>query len=254
MDLLNALYSDEEKRGRNLNVKGIIQTLNNFNYMKSQLVYRFFLWLLGCVILFAQLNCYQKKVKREYENTHINSLVFKRDSLKDKYGKDAADYTRIKYDLRKANLRSFENGFDSFVVRFWYVYHEPTTQAVEITKDNNGWGAHFFTLQRSISGIDSLVTIISDTVISEPKSGWSSFIENFFALDFTDLPNCFDIPGYDVPMDGHSVNIETATKNYYRLRYYSNPGLNMNIKEVIRLKKAMDLIEQEFGIQRIKNI
>lgn len=227
----------------------------NFQFRITNIFFFFLLYFFSIGVIFG---CNLRKKSEKSLNVKENKIdtnIFKKDNFINKYGKYEANYLFVKNDVERTKLNVLENGYDSITVRLWYVYFEPRTQVVEIRKDSKGWIAEFLTIKRQLTyNRDTIVKIIEDTIVKNPKSGWQKFTDKLFALNITNLGSSSDIIDYDAPSDGEYVNIEIATKEVYHLYNYPSPKSNLNIKEAKLLEDIMQLIEDEFGVKRIKKI
>lgn len=218
-------------------------------------IYKLLLLICLLAIIFCFCNNKSKETHKVNYNIQTDTFPnFKREIFIDKFGKYDIAYQLIKKDVERARLRVLDNGFDSIAIRLWYIYFEPRTQIVELRKDKGKWVAQFFTIKRHISDDtgDTLVDVIRDIIIPNPKSGWDTFTKKLFELNITTLPNSSDIFNYDPPMDGDFIVVEIATREKYRIYNYLSPGYNSKIKEAKNIEDIMKLIEDEFGEKRLK--
>jgi hypothetical protein len=228
----------------------------NLNFYSGNILIRAFS-LVATVFFFC--NCTAQDSNQQpssYRAFDADTSLFKKDNFINRFGAIDPIYNFIKNDIKRGKFSVLEHGYDSIAIRLWYIYADPTTQVVELRKDDSGWTAEFFTIKREQenNGKDTIVTVVRKVVVQNPVSGWESFTKKIFALNITNLPNADDIPSYDMPMGGHYVSIEVSTKTYYRLRWYPAPKANINIKEARALEDIMKLIEVEFGEKRIRVI
>lgn len=180
----------------------------------------------------------------------LDTPFFKKFDSINKFGRLDATYEFTQRDINAAGLRNYKYGYDSIVIRVWYDYAKSETDIIEIRKNCENWVAELITIKRSMENDKILATIIKKKILDTPKSGWNNFTKRLFELNVTTLPPFSDIPNYDAASDGYSVDIEIATKSYYRVYSYLQPRSHVRFKEAEAVVKIMELIDEEFGIER----
>jgi hypothetical protein len=225
--------------------------MNNQVIVKSRCMF----FAAGFFFIFSCNSCNENSTQTNKQVKKSDTTTFKKSSFLNRFGKYDPIYLLTKHDVERGGFKVLENGFDSIALRFWYLYFQPISQVIEISKSNSKWEAHFYTIKREITkNNDSLVTVIRDVIIQNPKSGWPVFIKKLFDLNITGIPTDSEIPGYNFPEDGDMVSLEIATIRYYELKSYSSPLMNTKIKEIQMLEDIMQLIEDEFGEKRVRKI
>lgn len=210
----------------------------------------------GVAILVGCNHSVKKNMNEETVHSFDTLPGFKREVFIDRFGKYDYNYTFIQKDIeRSKKLKYLDRGFDSLAIRLWYVYFGPKTQIVEIKRKSESWEGQFLTIERQIknSGKDTTVTIEQEVNII-PKSGWELFIKKVLDLGITTKLGSSEIPNYDAPTDGDGVVVEISTKLKYRIYSYWSPGFNSSIKEAKEIEDIMELIDKEFGINRLRKL
>jgi hypothetical protein len=159
----------------------------------------------------------------------------------------------IQLDLEGTGLMNYKTGYDSIAIRIWYDYQTDEQDIVEIRKHCEGWKGEFIKI---ISYVENgkVYNKIEEKRKLYPKSGWDSFTKKIFDLGIIALPDFGDIPGYDPAMDGMSIDVEIATKKYYRIYSYLQPRTKKDIKEANTIETILKIIEKEFDFKPIKEI
>jgi hypothetical protein len=225
--------------------------MNNRRIIKSRSNF----FALAFFFLFNYSACSENSTEKNKQVKTSDTTAFRKRSFLNQFGKFQPIYLLTKHDVQRGGFKVLENGFDSIAFRFWYLYANPTSQVIEIFKTNSQWEAHFYTIKREITkNNDSLVTVIRDTVVQNPQSGWPVFIKKLFDLKVTEIPTSSEISRYKNPNDGDMVSLEIATMRFYELKNYNTPIMNTEIKEIQMLEEIMQLIEDEFGEKRIRKI
>ena len=80
------------------------------------------------------------------------------------------------------------------------------------------------------------------------------FVKKIFGLGVITLPDFSDIPDYDPATDGMFIDVEIATKEYYRIYTYLQPKTKKHIKEANALETILKLIEEEFDFKPVAEI
>ncbi len=173
-------------------------------------------------------------------------------------------YKLAKQKEKQLNLDIPENGYDSLLLRLWFVYPENLHQYAEMVEikypsDGNIKATYtkmriFFNPTRDYEQINYHV----DSIISMPKNGWNSFTEILNRLNIIDLPTIEQIPLYKESVTGRgydnnylTVACEIATEKKYRFIQYNNFEKHKNINEVSRMYEFIRFIRTEFNMQKI---
>ena len=158
---------------------------------------------------------------------------------------------------RHLGLNTLENGFDSIQIRIWYGYAFIDTSQLVILKNNKKeWVAELVTFKyHTDNRIDSVNAIDKTSVKSQPKSGWSNFINKLFSLKITELPDFSKVKNYQDMMDGDDVIVEISTVNSYRIFSYKEPRhFKERIPEAKSMEMILELVEDEFGFLRLRKL
>lgn len=161
----------------------------------------------------------------------------------------------IQLDLEGTGLMNYKSGYDSIAIRVWYYYATDTRDVIEVRKHCNGWIGQYTKIINYLEN-GKVYNKIGEKRILSPKSGWALFTKKIFGLGIITLPDFGDIPNYDVPStDGMAIDVEIATKEYYRVYTYLQPrAKKMDIKEANALETILKLIEKEFDFKPLKEI
>ncbi len=206
------------------------------------------------LILNSCCNNSKKTINTINHNDTINKYEFVKVLPRSREGKLRYSYELTQELTNKVELKFIENGFDSIYIRLWYIYnYGPTYQVIDFRKTEGKWFAEFCSLKHTKIN-DSIIIKKMDNEKKVPKSGWASFIKNILALGITNLPVDIDDPDYTPSTDGDFVVVEIATAYKYRVYSYSSPMEFPSIKETKNIEDIMELIEEEFGIERLKKI
>jgi hypothetical protein len=195
----------------------------------------------------------QNKLPEKNKDDKVTDTIIK-DIPLNKRGRPDPYYFRKPNIEKKMGLTTLENGFDSLQIRFWFSYgFLDTSQLVVLKNENSKWSAEFSSFVYNLSpNKDSVVSISKSTEYKEPISGWNSFIKKIISLDILTLPDYKAIPGYYQTTDGNSVIVEIATTKIYRIYLYHNTGMfAKEFRQVKKMEKISQLIEQEFGFRRL---
>jgi len=173
-------------------------------------------------------------------------------------------YKLAKQKQKQLDLVIPENGYDSLLLRLWFVYPENLHQygeMVEIKCDStNDIKATytkmriFFNPTRDFERINNHV----DSIISIPMHGWTNFSNTLNRLDIVNLPTIEQIPQYNKAENGWgydnnymTVACEIATKNKYRFIQYNDFEKHKDIDEVARMYEFIRFLRSEFDMQEI---
>lgn len=173
-------------------------------------------------------------------------------------------YKLAKQKQKQLDLVVPENGYDSLLLRLWFVYPQDLFQygeMVEIKYDpdaepkaNYTRMRIFFNPTRDYEQINYHV----DSVISAPKNGWDNFSKTLNRLKVKDLPTIEHIPQYRKRVTGYgydnnymTVACEIATKDKYRFIQYNNFEKYKDIFEVAWMYEFIRFLRSEFDMEEI---
>ena len=160
----------------------------------------------------------------------------------------------IQLDLEGTKLMNYKSGYDSIAIRLWYDYDSDEKDVIEIRKHCDGWVGEY---TKIVSYLDNgkVYNKIGEKRNLYPKSGWDLFTKKIFGLGIITLPDFGDIPDYNPASDGNSIDVEIATKEYYRVYTYLQPRTKKrDIKEANTLETILKLIEAEFDFKPVTEI
>lgn len=208
-----------------------------------------FLFLLSC-------NFAQEKKKNEKYHSRDMHIRVQKDIPRMPNGKLDILYLLKEQSEKVAGFESLENGFDSLKIRFWFGYSfSEKEQVIEMELINKEWHGSLYDLTNHYTkDLDSIISVTKTTNKVMPKSGWPIFVDSLVKLDILTLPSFHKIPGYSIPTDGSDVSIEIATKNSYRIYYYTSPSVNQGIPEVQKILKIIDLLQSELSFRLLRRI
>lgn len=207
------------------------------------------------VFLFAILNSCNQLTSTSYEipkcdtSLNLESHLFKKGNVVNKNGRVNPTFSFTQDDVKKIGLMQYDKGYDSIAIRLFYNYFGPEADIVEIRKNCEGWIGQYIKIKRRTENENVKVDVLKKVFVI-PKSGWQKFTNKIFDLGITTLPDFSEIPNYNPSNDGHSLNVEISTKTYYRIYSYLNPKTKPDIEQAQKIEQIMDLIEQEFSINR----
>lgn len=164
-------------------------------------------------------------------------------------------YDLIIPDIDSLGMDRYDKGYDSIALRIWFCYRYDGYDVIDIRKSCKEWLAHSCNIYSDrIEGRRWKLSVSNFRVITEPKSGWEKFTKSLFDSSFTQLPDCMELPNYNVPNDAPASVIEIATSNTYRIFTYSALNLNSDKKEVQIFRNTLDLIETEMKFKPRKPV
>lgn len=185
---------------------------------------------------------------------NLDTSSLKMINVINKWNRLNAAYEFIQRDLKGTGLMNFKSGYDSIAIRVWYNYETDEQDVIEIRKHCNGWIGEYTKIIRYAEN-GKVYSKIGEKRQLYPKSGWDSFTKKIFGLGIITLPDFSDIPDYDPATDGNAIDVEIATKEYYRIYTYLQPRTKKrDIKEANTLEIILKLIEIEFDFKPIKEI
>jgi hypothetical protein len=160
----------------------------------------------------------------------------------------------IQLDIEGTGLMNYKSGYDSIAIRLWYDYATDEKDVIEIRKHCDGWVGEYTKIVSYLEN-GKVYNKIGKKKFLYPKSGWDLFTKKIFGLGIITLPDFGDIPDYNPASDGNSIDVEIATKEYYRIYTYLQPRTKKrDIKEANTLETILKLIETEFDFKPIKEI
>jgi len=173
-------------------------------------------------------------------------------------------YKLAKQKQKQLDLVIPENGYDSLLLRLWFVYPKNLFQYGEMVeikynsnteiKANYTKMKIFFNPTRDYEQINNH----EDSIISTPKGGWDHFTKTLNTLNITNLPTIEHIPVYRERVSGlgydnnyMTVAYEIATKDKYRFIQYNNFEKHKEINEVFRMYEFIRFLRSEFNMAEI---
>jgi hypothetical protein len=220
--------------------------------MKQAVVYIIQLLFLG-----ALSSCHNHENALD-EDAATTGRTISRDIPMSQRGDTDGSYKASRDAERYLNLGSLQDGFDQVQIRLWYFYGlTDTVQLVVLRRQHNRWKGTFYTYTFNyIDPLDersgSYSTGASVTV--QPKSGWSSYIDQLAKLHIKDLPDMDKLwNDGDSFTEPPGVTIEIATPHRYRLYTYEMPWEFQDrwwqAKNVVNI---LNLTDQELDLKRIR--
>ena len=152
-------------------------------------------------------------------------------------------YKQVKSKQKQLGLDKIERGYNNLQIRIWtdssFVKNQ---RVIIIAHQDKTWKATVFSLKVDWDGESETIVSKNKTTVT-PKSGWTNFSKKLLDLKILTLPDSYQIPNYGGRItDGHTYNIEIATKSQYRFYSYSNPEMLQyeywqakNMTEILRL-------------------
>ncbi len=168
-----------------------------------------------------------------------------------KRGRILQNFIYVQDLIKRAGIKSYDNGYDSISVRLFYdgrKNDKPQTQVMQIRKNCEGWIGEYNLIDYYDEN-EKFKINVKKRYFSFPNSDWKEFTTKIFNLGITTLPDWSEVPSYNPANDGDMLVIEISTKTYYRLYTYLQPDIDRNIKEVLKIRKILSLFENEFGIE-----
>lgn len=163
-------------------------------------------------------------------------------------------FKKIQLDLEGTGLMNYKSGYDSIAIRLWYYYATDEQDVIEIRKHCDGWVGEYTKIVSYLEN-GKVYNKIGKKKFLYPKSGWDLFTKKIFGLGIITLPDFGDIPDYNPATDGNLIDVEIATKEYYRVYTYLQPRTKKrDIKEANTLETILKLIEKEFDFKPVTEI
>ncbi len=78
---------------------------------------------------------------------NLDTPFFTRFNIINRYGKFNPAVKFIQFDIKRAELKNFINGYDSIAIRVWHENSGEEIEVVEIRKHCDGWTADLFTIK-----------------------------------------------------------------------------------------------------------
>lgn len=180
-------------------------------------------------------------------------------------GKVFAYYKFAKQKQEQLNLSIPENGSDSLLIRFWFTYPSGTYQNAELVEfefKSDSLPVCKYKKMRIFYNHSRVYEVINnhlDSVINEPLSGWSRFIDTLNYCDIIETPTIEEIPRYkelngnnrDYGNKSMTVSVEVSKKDSYRFYQYNNFEKYKEIDEVKKLYSFIKYIRDDFHLQKI---
>lgn len=195
-----------------------------------------------------------------------NNIIKEIPRYEDSKDKVFVFYKYTKQKQKQLKLTVPENGFDSLMVRVWFVYPSSLFQYGELLELNLKKDAEpiakytkldiFFNPTRDYENINSH----KDTLIKAPLEGWNKFINKMDSLNITQLPTIEFIPEYIQRNQGQArdygnnfmtVAVEIATPEKYRFIQYNNFFKYKDIKEVNQMYLFIQYLREQFDMGEI---
>jgi hypothetical protein len=154
----------------------------------------------------------------------------------------------------------FKGSKDSIEIRIWPWEAFDWFKDVIIFKlDSTGWrGFHYNSLTTPLKDYDGQIIRYSGEkeigdsvfVVKEiiPKCGWIKLTDSINFFQIKTLPTQMLIKNfiYNVIRDGDDINIEVATKKFYRLISYDNPE-SYTYNECRKVSEFIRMLQRQFG-------
>ncbi len=180
---------------------------------------------------------------------NLDTSSLKMINVVNKWNRLNAAFEFIQRDLKGTGLMNYKSGYDSIAIRIWYQYETDEKDLIEIRRHCEGWTGEFIKII-SYAENGKVYNKIGKKRNLYPKSGWDLFTKKIFELGVITLPDFSDIPDYDPATDGTYIDVEIATKEYYRIYTYLQPRTKKRyIKEANALETILKLIEEEFDFK-----
>ena len=209
-----------------------------------------------CFISCSNFDNTNRQITRAICDTVLNldTSSLKMINVINKWNMVNASYEFIQRDLKGTGLMNYKTGYDSIAIRVWYNYETDQQDLIEIRKHCDGWVGQYSKII-SYAENGKVYNKIGEKRNLYPQSGWDLFTKKIFGLGIITLPDFSDIPDYDPATDGMSIEVEIATKEYYRIYTYLQPRTKKRyIKEANTLEIILKLIEKEFDFKPVKEI
>ena len=168
-------------------------------------------------------------------------------------------YKFTKQKQKQLDLSVPEQGFDSLQIRFWFTYPENLYQFGELLELSFKTGQEpiakyykldiFFNPTREYE----VINFHKDTLINNPKNGWTALSKKLVDLRIIDLPTISDLKEFkdsvilDDLFNNTSLTVitEIATDSKYRYFEYNNFDKYQDIEEVNRMYTFIKYIRED---------
>ena len=192
-----------------------------------------------------------------------NSIT--KDIPKYENGKVFKYYKFIKQKQKQLELSIPENGYDSLLYRFWFVYPENLYQFGELLeisfKPNHTPTARYFKMHIFFNPTREYEVInnYKDTIIKTPKSGWNELIKKLNELNTNRLPSIDFLSEFKDPkkkddlFNNTSLTVltEISSQTDYRFYEYNNFEKYKYIDEVNKEYTLIKYLREEFFMVKI---
>lgn len=180
-------------------------------------------------------------------------------------GKVFAYYKFTKQKQKQLNLSVPENGHDSLLIRFWFSYPDGIYQNAELVEfdfKSDSIPICRYKKMRIFYNPSRIYEVINyhvDSLINQPLSGWSKFIDTLNYCKISELLTIEDIPSYilltndglDYNNTSMTVSVEVGKKDSYRFYQYNNFEKYKEIDEVGKFYSFIKYIREDFNLQQI---
>jgi len=187
----------------------------------------------------------ENKVKKEIPR-YANGKLFKY-------------YKFTKQKQKQLDLSVPEQGFDSLQIRLWFTYPENLYQFGELLELNFKSGqkpiAKYYKLDIFFNPTREyeVINFHKDTLINNPKNGWTELSEKLMDLKIIELPTISDLKEFkdsvmlEELFNNTSLTVvtEISTESNYRYFEYNNFDKYRNIDEVDRMYSFIKYIRED---------
>jgi len=202
--------------------------------------YFIFLFIVSSLLVISCSNSSDRRIKNEL-------LKSKSDTLIKDNPKSELDLLIFREWTRTLGLISIENGSSDFEMRIWEDIKVFSGRVIIIRRHNEKWVAEMFNYEyeaTTSSFPDSLSG--EKKILSDPKSGWTNFLNKLLDLEILLLPDYTTFPNYLVATDEQFTRVEIARKNYYRAYEYPDPYRRQGYTSAKKMVKILELLKKEF--------
>lgn len=212
----------------------------NLSMTRFVVLFLLFACIGSCDTMEDPINRFNKKLK-------IDTTGVLRKDIPEKYNDSSAYWYFFRIGRKNLGLPSLENGSEAFEIRIGEEL-DWGGMILNIKYKDRIWSAENYTFWA-----DSTYQYMGDTLVVDivrlgtPKSGWEKFLNKLIDKGILDLRDASNIPGYFNAMDLPIVDVEIATKNYYR--YYHLPDARDQssiVSDAKSIVEILDLIKDEF--------
>jgi hypothetical protein len=152
--------------------------------------------------------------------------------------------------VRTLGLNSLENGTSNPEIRIWEDSAVFFGRLFIINYLNASWKAELIRY-RYLSTASSIPDSLAGerVKLTEPKSGWTRFLNKLLDLEILTLPDYKILPDYFMATDENFVKVEIGKLNYYRCYEYPDPYWRRNYREARQMIQILEFIKKEFSIK-----